>query len=78
MFSQVSGQCEIGTRVIDGAKRPLSQCQRRHEAPIIAVSRASPSRLGLAGGVLGLRPRSSRYALTVCAHGSGFALTTIK
>jgi len=92
MFSQVSGQCEIGTR-----------CQQRREAPIITVSmtarsahyhgvsgfalaaRALPSRLGLHRGCaraspsrLGLRPRSLRYALTVRAHGSGFALTTIK
>jgi len=71
--------------VNDGAKRPLSQCQRRREAPIITVSRASPSRLGLRRGCaraspsrLGLRPRSSHYALTVHAHSSGFALTTIK
>ena len=92
MFSQVSGQCEIGTR-----------CQRRREAPIITVSttarsahyhgvsgfalaaRASP---GVCSGFalvarasplrLGLRPSSLRYALTVRAHGSGFALTTIK
>jgi len=69
----------------DGAKRPLSQCQWRREAPIITVSRASPSRLGLCRGCaraspsrLRLRPCSSHYALTVPAHSSGFALTTIK
>jgi hypothetical protein len=47
--------------VNDGAKRPLSRCQRRREAPIITVSRASPSRLGL-------RPRGSGFALAArCA-----------
>ena len=51
------------------------------------VSDAAGRGLVGAGGVLGLRPRGSRYALTVCAtrsrfalraQGLGFALTTIK
>ena len=41
--------------VNDGAKRPLSRCQRQREAPIITVSWASPSRLGL-------RPRGAQRA----------------
>ncbi len=53
--------------VNDGAKRPLSRCLG-----------LCPRGSGFARGVLGLRPRGSGYALTVSAHGSRFALTTIK
>ncbi len=55
LIDRVRDQCLVGfpanvgleAGVNDGAKHPLSQCQRRREAPIITVSRASPSRLGL-------------------------------
>ena len=53
--------------VNDGAKHPLSRCLWLR-----------PCGSGFARGVLGLRPRSSHYALTVRAHSSGFTLTTIK
>jgi len=48
--------------VNNGAKRPLSRCQRRREAPIITVSWASPSRLGLRPRGA-LRARGSLYEL---------------
>ena len=73
--------------VNNGAKRPLSWCLGLHPrgSGFALVARALPGvGLGFALAAwaspsrLGLRPRSLRYALTVRAHGSGFALTTIK
>jgi len=76
LIDQVRNQCLVGfptnvglePGVNDGAKRPLSRCQRRREAPIITVSRASPSRFGL-------RPRGSGFALVAMrARGSLYEL----
>jgi hypothetical protein len=59
MFSQVSGQCEIGTR-----------CQRWREAPIITVSTTARSAHyhGVSGFTLAARALPSRLGLRPWEH----------